>query len=64
MSSVNADCLLTIKQCSNTAALSEQQIRTAFKQYAIGRIAKFEERDEIVIEFTSQEELELLDMEF
>jgi hypothetical protein len=41
MSSINADCLLTIKQCSNAAALSEQQIRTAFKQYAIGRIAKF-----------------------
>jgi hypothetical protein len=41
MSSVNASTLLTIKQCSDTASLSDQQIKAAFKQYAIGRIAKF-----------------------
>jgi hypothetical protein len=63
-SPVNSDCLLTIKRCQSAATLSDHEIRSAFKQYAIGRIAKFEERDEIVIEFTSQEELELLDMEF
>jgi hypothetical protein len=63
-SPVNQDCLLTVKRCANVASLSEHEVKTAFKQYGLGRIVKYEEKDEIVIEFTSQEELELLDMEF
>lgn len=63
-SPVNKDCLFTIKRCANISELTLEEIKAAFKQYGLGRIVKFEDKDEIVIEFTNQEELELLDMEF
>jgi hypothetical protein len=41
LSQVNPDTLLIIKRCNNTAAITDQEVRAAFKQYALGKIAKF-----------------------
>lgn len=61
---VNQDCLLIIKNIADVRDVTEEQIKAVFKQYGLGRIIKYEERNEIVIEFINQEDLELLDMEF
>lgn len=61
---VNQDCLLIIKNIADVRGITQEQIKAVFKQYGLGRIIKYEERNEIVIEFINQEDLELLDMEF
>ncbi len=42
---INQECLLSVKSVANIHDLTDQQIKDAFKQYGLGRIVKYEERN-------------------
>lgn len=59
-----AECLVVVRGCSGLEGVGEARIRQIFKQYAIEKVAKFEESGEVVLEFHSQDDLELIEMNF
>jgi hypothetical protein len=58
------ECLVVVRRCDRVGETSEARIRQIFKKFAIEKVARFEESGEVVLEFHSQDDLELIDMEF
>lgn len=57
-----ADCLVVVRDCEEVGGVSEARIRQIFKKFAVEKVARFEESSKVVLEFHSQDDLELIDM--
>jgi hypothetical protein len=62
--SARAESLVVVRNCEKVGEVGEERIRQVFKQFAIDKVARFEESGEVVVEFHNQDDLELIDMNF
>ena len=61
---VNEECLLRIYNCENLGSLSVEDILKPFSTFAIAKMARFDDSNEVVLEFAQKDDLEGVGMKF